>query len=52
MEKLGCNWCYGLHPDVKLVQLREGRNKWQPPIYMCKECRKHMFGFFRYVKEK
>ena len=52
MEKLGCNWCFGLNPDVKLVQVRADKGEWQSPIYMCIECRKHLMGVFRYVKEK
>jgi len=52
MEKLGCNWCFGTYPEVKLVQVREGKNKWQEPIYICVNCRKHLIGQFRYVKEK
>lgn len=52
MEKFGCNWCFGTYPEVKLVQVRAGRNEWQHPIYMCADCRKQLIGQFRYVKEK
>ncbi len=45
-----CDYHWGIGgTEQRLVQLTRDRKKWQHPIAVCDDCRRHLRGWFRYA---
>jgi hypothetical protein len=49
-----CAYCLNETPfdECKKVFLREGRNNWQGPMFICLKCKDYLRGLFKYDKIK
>jgi len=51
--ELRCRYCFYNSTDLKLIQLRyNNKYPWQHPMLVCKSCRKHLRGKFKYFISK